>query len=28
MAKGWKIVTIMPNPGGELPLQEWALVLL
>jgi hypothetical protein len=28
MAKGWKIVTIMPNPGGESPLQEWALVAI
>jgi hypothetical protein len=28
MAKGWKIVTIMPNSGGELPLQEWSLVAI
>jgi hypothetical protein len=26
MAKGWKIVTVMPNPEGATPLQEWSLV--
>ncbi len=28
MAKGWKIVTVIPNPGGASPLQEWALVAI
>jgi hypothetical protein len=28
MAKGWKIVTVLPNPGGASPLQEWALVAI
>ena len=28
MARGWKIVTIMPNPGGATPLQEWVLVAI
>ena len=26
MAKGWKIVTVLPNPGGIL--QEWSLVAI
>jgi len=28
MAKGWKIVTVLPNPGGAAPLQEWSLVAI
>ena len=28
MAKGWKIVTVLPNPGGATPLQEWSLVAI
>jgi hypothetical protein len=28
MAKGWKIVTVIPNPGGASPTQEWALVAI
>ena len=29
MAKGWKIVTVLPNPGGALPIiQEWSLVAI
>jgi hypothetical protein len=28
MAKGWKIVTVMPDPGGASPLQEWSLVAI
>ena len=28
MARGWKIVTVLPNPGGALPLQEWSLVAI
>ena len=25
---GWKIVTVLPNPGGAAPLQEWSLVAI
>jgi hypothetical protein len=28
MAKGWKIVTVLPNAGGAAPLQEWSLVAI
>jgi len=28
MAKEWKIVTVLPNPGGATPLQEWSLVAI
>jgi hypothetical protein len=28
MANGWKIVTVIPNPGGAFLLQEWALVAI
>jgi hypothetical protein len=28
MAKGWKIVTVMPDPGGASPLLEWSLVAI
>jgi len=28
MVKGWKIVTVIPNPGGAAPLQEWTLVAI
>ena len=28
MAKGWKIVTVLPNPAGAAPLQEWSLVAI
>jgi len=27
-AKGWKIVTVLPNAGGAVPLQEWSLVAI
>jgi hypothetical protein len=26
MAKGWKIVTVLPSKGSGAPLQEWLLV--
>jgi hypothetical protein len=28
MAKGWKVVTVLPNTGGGTPLQEWSLVAI
>ena len=28
MAKGWRIVTVLPNPSGASPLQEWSLVAI
>ena len=28
MAKGWKIVTVLPNTGSGAPLQEWLLVAI
>jgi hypothetical protein len=28
MAKGWKIVTVLPNTKGGAPLQEWSLVAI
>ena len=28
MTAGWKIVTVLPNPGGASPLQEWSLVAI
>ena len=28
MAKGWKIVTVIPTPGRAAPRQEWALVAI
>ena len=28
MTTGWKIVTVLPNPGGGSPLQEWCLVAI
>jgi hypothetical protein len=28
MAKGWKIVTVLPNTEGGAPLQEWSLVAI
>ena len=28
MTTGWKIVTVLPNPGGGSPLQEWSLVAI
>jgi hypothetical protein len=28
MTPGWKIVTVLPNPGGGSPLQEWCLVAI
>jgi hypothetical protein len=28
MAKGWKIVTVIPNPGGASPTLESALVAI
>jgi hypothetical protein len=28
MVRGWNIVTVIPNPGGASPLQEWALVAI
>jgi hypothetical protein len=28
MAKGWKIVTVLPNAGSGAPLQEWLLVAI
>ena len=28
MTTGWKIVTVLPNPGGASPLQEWSLVAI
>ena len=28
MTTGWKIVTVLPNPSGASPLQEWSLVAI
>ena len=28
MAKGWKIVTVLPNSGSGAPLLEWSLVAI
>jgi hypothetical protein len=28
MAKGWKIVAVLPSKGGGAPLQEWLLVAI
>ena len=28
MAKGWKIVTVLPSPAGGAPFQEWSLVAM
>jgi hypothetical protein len=28
MTTGWKIVTVLPNPRGASPLQEWSLVAI
>jgi hypothetical protein len=28
MAKGWKIVTVLPSTGSGAPLQEWLLVAI
>jgi hypothetical protein len=28
VAKGWKIVTVLPTAAGEAPLQEWLLVAI
>jgi hypothetical protein len=28
MAKGWKIVTVLPSTGGGAPQQEWLLVAI
>jgi hypothetical protein len=28
MAKGWKIVAVLPSKGGGAPLQEWVLVAI
>jgi hypothetical protein len=28
MAKGWKIVTVLPSSGSGAPLQEWSLVAI
>ena len=28
MTTGWKIVTVLPNPGEGSPLQEWCLVAI